>query len=166
MAPAGEALAGVIRNGDALYPHCQGLGFSVRGVEAGIAGYQFRHPLQALFMEGHGGDDISPTLRYHARRYRLRIQFPSQFPHQHRHHFLRISLRRATRLRLLRGLFTCHSRVAMLLHGSTFSFHLLNDCAKSVVQGRNAEYTTKRDSTVGGDDHTLVMSTLESTFSR
>ena len=71
MAPAGEALAGVIRNGDALYPHCQGLGFSVRGVEAGIAGYQFRHPLQALFMEGHSGDEQVMVVRS------LRIHFVS-----------------------------------------------------------------------------------------
>ena len=71
MAPARQALAGVIRNGDALYPHFQDLGFSVRGVEAGIAGYQFRHPLQALFMEGHGGDEQVKVVRS------LRIHFVS-----------------------------------------------------------------------------------------
>lgn len=53
VAPALGAFGGVIGNRDAFNPHFLSFGFSLRGVKPGIAGYQFRHAVQTLFMNFH-----------------------------------------------------------------------------------------------------------------
>ena len=50
------ALGGVIGNGDPLHAHVLDLGFPLRGVEASIAGDQFRCAVQPLFVNLHSRD--------------------------------------------------------------------------------------------------------------
>ena len=53
ISAAFRALGGTIGNGKALYPHALNLRFSLRGVEAGIAGDHGGNPVKALLVYFH-----------------------------------------------------------------------------------------------------------------
>jgi len=51
-----SGLGGVIGNGDPLHAHVLDLGFPLRGVEASIAGDQFRCAVHPMFVNLHSRD--------------------------------------------------------------------------------------------------------------